>query len=327
MFDKRLRRIGQTTFVMLFVLAAGARLSAAPVDKAGLQIILEKSTISIAEGNRPILRYRYADVPMKPYADQLFSPAGVQVLRDSPFDHKHHHGLMYALAVDGVDFWGEFDAQYGKQRQRMLHVAEATPQSGGRAGFVQELDWLGPASAKPLLVERRAINVLKAADLGATLVQWCSGLQTPPGKDSIVISGAHYFGLGMRFLVSMDRGGHFFNADDKTGSIVHGDERLTRTKWCAYTAKADGKPVTVALFDHPSNLRHPATMFTMNTPFAYLSATMNEWKEPITVKAGCPLNLCYGVALWDGEVDKATVEQLYQRWLKLSSHHEEESQK
>ena len=45
---------------------------------------------------------------MKPYADQLFSPAGVQVLRDSPLDHKHHHGLMYALAVDGVNFWEEF---------------------------------------------------------------------------------------------------------------------------------------------------------------------------------------------------------------------------
>ncbi len=217
MLDERLRRIGQTTIGVLFVLAAGARLSAAPVDKAGLQIILEKSTISLADGNRPILRYRYADVPMKPYADQLFSPAGVQVLRDSPFDHKHHHGLMYALAVEGVDFWAEFDAQYGKQRQRMLRVVKATPQSGGRAGFVQELDWLGPASAKPLLVERRAVNVLKAADLGATLVQWCSGLQTPPGKDSIVITGSHYFGLGMRFLVSMDRGGHFFNADDKAG--------------------------------------------------------------------------------------------------------------
>ena len=31
-----------------------------------------------------------------------------------------------------------------------------------------------------------------------------------------------------------------------------------------------------------------------------------------------PLNLCYGVALWDGEVDKATVEKLYQRWVELS---------
>ena len=69
----------------------------------------------------------------------------------------------------------------------------------------------------------------------------------------------------------------------------------------------DGKPVTVAIFDHPKNLRHPAKMFTMSTPFAYLSATCNVWKEPITIKAGKPLDLRYGVAVWDGEVEKTAV--------------------
>ena len=56
----------------------------------------------------------------------------------------------------------------------------------------------------------------------------------------------------------------------------------------------------------------------MAQPFAYLSATLNTAKEPIAVKAGKPLDLCYGVALWDDEVDRATVEKLYQRWLVLS---------
>jgi hypothetical protein len=319
MLDQRLRRIGPTAMMVLFALAAGSPPSAAPGDKAGLRITMDSATLSISDGNRPVFRYRYADVPMKPYADQLVSPAGVQVLRDSPSDHKHHHGLMYALKVDNVDFWAEFNDQYGKQLHRGLCDIKATSHGGvGEAGFVQQVDWVGPASAKPMMVERRAIEVLSAADLGATLVQWRCCLQAPPGKDAIVVGGDHYFGLGMRFLVSMDRGGHFFNADDKTGVIVRGDEYLTPTKWYAYTAKADGKPVTVAVLDHPGNLRHPATMFTMNTPFAYISATMNEWKQPITVKAGHPLSLCYGVALWDGTVDKATVEKLYQRWVKLS---------
>ncbi len=323
MLMQRLRRMARTTLVVLVVLAAGSRLLAVAGEKADLQAVMQGPTVSILDSTRPVLRYRYTGVPFKPYADQLFSPAGVQVLRDSPFDHKHHHALMYAVAVDGVDFWAEFNAQYGQQRQQTLSVISATPHGGvERAGFVQELNWLGPASAKPLLVEQRAVDVLKAADFGATLVQWCCSLQTPPGKDSITIGGSHYFGLGMRFLVSMDRGGRFFNADDKTGSIIHGDEMLTPTRWCAYTAKAEGKPVTVAVFDRPANFRHPATMFTMNTPFAYISATMNEWKQPFTVKAGHALNLCYGVALWDGEVDKATVEKLYQRWVELSGQQE-----
>ena len=80
-----------------------------------------------------------------------------------------------------------------------------------------------------------------------------------------MLSGIHYYGLGMRFLTSMDNGGRFFNADDKPGDVIGGDQRLTPTKWCAYTAKADGKPVTVAIFDHPANLRHPAKLFTMTS--------------------------------------------------------------
>jgi len=61
----------------------------------------------------------------------------------------------------------------------------------------------------------------------------------------------------------------------------------------------------------------PAT--PLATPFAYLSTTMNGWTEPIILKAGKPVDLRYGVALWDGEVDPATVEKLYQRWLKLGA--------
>jgi hypothetical protein len=285
----------------------------------------DKTTVSVFVGNRPILRYRHAGVPKKPYIDQLFSPAGVQVLRDSPHDHQHHHALMFATAVDGVDFWSE-SPQCGTQKQRSLKLVDyAKPDGIALAGFSEEVAWIGPASDKPLLVEQRQVRALEdnglgSPDFGATLVQWRSSLQTPPGKDTAVLTGSHYFGLGIRFVESMDSGGRFFNADDKAGEVVRGDERLTPVKWCAYTAKADGKPVTIAVFDHPKNLRYPAKIFTMTKPFAYLSATRNEWKEPITIKAGEPLNLRYAVAVWDGEVDKKAVEKLYQRWLELSSH-------
>jgi hypothetical protein len=300
----------------------------APNDKDGAAMLARenKTTVSVSRGDRAILSYRHSDVPMKPYVDQLFSPKGVQVLRDSPFDHKHHHALMFATAVDGVDCWAE-TPQSGKQKQRSLKtinqvVLYPDGQWYNHRGLAESLDWIGPASDKPLLIEDREVCVLaggdRAPEFGATLVEWRSRLETPPGKETAVLTGEHYFGLGMRFLVSMD-GGRFFNADDKQGEIVRGDERLTPVKWCAYTAKADGKPVTVAVFDHPDNPRYPARMFTMTKPFAYLSATRNEWKEPITIKAGTPLNLHFAVAVWDGETDKATVEKFYQRWLKLSS--------
>ena len=91
-----------------------------PRVQAKLRIAQDGSTISIYDGQRPLLRYRYADVPKKPYVDQLFSPAGVEVLRDSPPDHKHHHGLMYALAVDKINFWEEHFPYSGQEKQKSL---------------------------------------------------------------------------------------------------------------------------------------------------------------------------------------------------------------
>jgi hypothetical protein len=71
------------------------------------------------------------------------------------------------------------------------------------------------------------------------------------------------------------------------------------------------------MFDHPINVRHPATWFTMDTPFAYLAATINLDDEPFTLPAGKPLVLRYGVALWDGSVEPARIEKLYERWSAL----------
>ncbi len=303
---------------MAIIVARSPAAPAAEGDAAKLRITQDDSTISIYDGKRLVLRYRYADVPKKPYVDQLLSPAGVEVLRDSPPDHKHHHGLMYALEVDKVNFWEEHFPDSGREKQKsLIKMKPAVHHGVARTGFVEQLDWLGPASEDPLLVERRTIEVLKAKDLGATLAQWCCRLQPPPEKDKVVLRGNFYFGLGMRFLASME-GGRYFNADDKTAEMVKGKGPFVETKWCAYTAKADGKPVTVAIFDHPANRPHPATIYTKTKPFHFLAATLNEWQKPVTVKAGKPLDLCYGVAVWDGEVDKATVEKLYERWLKLA---------
>jgi hypothetical protein len=53
----------------------------------------------------------------------------------------------------------------------------------------------------------------------------------------------------------------------------------------------------------------------MAKPFAYLSATMNLHREPLSLEAGQSLELCYGVAVWDGHIPATRVEKVYQVWL------------
>jgi hypothetical protein len=287
-------------------------------DKPVIRIKRDASTVSIVADDRPILHYRYGDAPFKPYVKELFTPAGVQILRDSPHDHVHHRGLMFGIFVNGVDFWSERDV-CGKQIHVALNAGQTnTGSDSGRVSFAQQLAWTPPDTNRPLLAELRTIDVHADPGLGATLLTWCTRLEPAEGAEEVRLTGTHYDGLGMRFVESMDRVGSFQYASGEPGPIVRGTERVTPCKWCAYTAPAGGKPVTVALFDHPDNARHPAGMFSMLRHFAYLSATPNVWKEPLALKRGKPLELCYGVAVWDGEVDGESIEGLYRKWLETA---------
>ena len=284
-------------------------------------ITTDKEFLSIHADQRPLLVYRYNNVPFKPYVRQLFSPAGVNILRDAPADHLHHHALMFAVKVDGVNFWEETPAA-GKQIHQSFTDVKADTKTDVKndklfetrqAGFTEHIHWTNPKQ-ELLIKERRTIEVRQGTDLGATLLTWQSTFELPDGKESATITGSHYHGLGMRFVKSMDTGGQHLNAAGKPGIIFRGDEKLVRATWSAYTADADGKTVTVAMFDHPQNPRHPATWFTMTAPFAYLSATLNLYKEPLKIVSGKPLVLRYAVAVWDGKIEADRIEKLYRQW-------------
>ena len=70
-------------------------------------------------GVNPVI-YRVDGVPFKPYVEKLFTPSGTNILRDAPSDHLHHHGLMFAVRVNGINFWEE-KPDSGKQE----HVSVA----------------------------------------------------------------------------------------------------------------------------------------------------------------------------------------------------------
>jgi len=310
---KRLRNITIPLLVALFLLT----LSNTALAEEPMRITLEADAVSVNKGQRNLLCYRYEDVPFKPYVQQLYSPGGINVLRDAPHDHLHHHALMYAVAVDGVNFWEE-QTEPGRQLHKCfddMRVERNDDKS--RAGFTEQIDWINPRSRELLLKERRTIKICQLDDIEATLLSWQSSLGVPSGKKSMTLSGSHYFGLGMRFLESMDIGGEFLNAADQAGDIVRGTERISRADWCAYIAEADGKPVTIAIFGHPKNLRHPTHWFTMTAPFAYLAATLNLHKEPLEVNSAKPLVLRYAVAVWDGRIDKSKIDQVYRRWVNV----------
>lgn len=302
-------------------LALAAQPAVPPPGGAGLQMAQgaavattsDGKTISIQLDDSRAIVYRHGEVPAKPYVAELRTPGGAQVLLDAPADHPHHHGLMLAFGVDGVNFWAE-GAGKGRQENVELGGVEGTAvDSRFSAALGQKLAWKEPSESKTLLVEERSIRLDQPAGANYRLVTWSSRLALPQGKDKAVLGGSHYFGLGLRFIPAFD-GGKFFNSEGNLGEIVRGEERLGAARWCAATATVEGRPVTVAMFDHPDNPRHPARFFTMAKPFAYLSATLNVWKMPLEVTPEKPLELRYGVLLADGELTAEMIDAIYQPW-------------
>ena len=291
-------------------------------DRPSYDFSIEANNLIIRSGEEVLLHYRYGDGQPKSYVREVFTPNGIGVLLDSPPDHVHHHALMFACAVDGVDFWADdvlhsAGSRPGRQKHRRFPSIGADS-SGRWVRLEEELCWVSPGDETPMLQEQRAIRLGHLAKPKATLLAWQCRLTVPEGKESVVLTGSHYHGLGMRFIRSMDATGEFRNPDNDPGTIFRGEERLRRSRWCAYTARADGKLVTVAMFDDPDNPRHPATWFTMAKPFAYMSATLKLHEEPLKVLKGKPLVLRYGVALWDGRAEISQIDALYKQWIAMA---------
>lgn len=248
--------------------------------------------------------YRSDPNPLKPYIEQLFTPGGQQVLLDSPADHVHHHGLMFALSVDDVSYWEESD---GGGRQTVVQT-----QAADHGMLSQTLRWIDPQGTVALNEQRR-IHLGQTAD--ATWLTWQSTLTVPETLDSVRLGGGHYYGLGMRFIRAFDSVATFRFAGSAEGESVRGTEKLTRANWVACVGKVDEQWVTAAMFSSPQNPRPPAWWFSMDKPFAYQSATLNLWKQPFTLERNDALQLTYGVALMDGDIPAEKVESLYLQWV------------
>jgi hypothetical protein len=280
---------------------------------AGLSVADDGTSLTVRHHQAVVIRYRYGAKLFKPYVAELRLPDGRNLLRDSPADHIHHHALMFAWNVDGVEFWGEA-GQVGRQVHRAFKGLKPGATSD-RAVIVESLDWVGPDGKTVLLREHRTITTYADSTPADRLIAWQSDLVGADPKRDVTITGRSYLGLGARFRVPMDRGARFATAKGQTDvKRVNG----SKARWCAITGNVEpDKPITFAMLDDPKNPRHPAKWFAMNKPFAYLSATIGLEGKPFVLKAGQHLVVRYGVAAWARPAGPERVEHAYRAWRKL----------
>jgi hypothetical protein len=266
-----------------------------------------KTVVPIEYGGHKLLEYRCGREHPKTYIHPLCLADGTPLTLDGPPDHVHHRGLMAAWSeVNGVDFWGETNpARHGA----IVHQGFDRLRTKMPAEIATSNYWV--ADGKILLTERRRILVPRPAADGVWL-EWRSELTaTEPVK---LAAGEHvYNGLGIRFVHSMDGGGTLNSAGSTAIEKANGEP----ARWCAYYGKLDGPAASggVALFDHPSNPRHPNAFFVMNKAFGYMSAAPT-FRAPFELGRGSSIAFRWGVLAFPGEPRAGTLQQRFEDWTK-----------
>lgn len=281
-------------------------------------------SIALRRGDAIIWQFRYGPDQPKPHFHPVALPDGRVVTWDRPPDHVWHHGLWFSWKfIQGVNYW-EPDAATGKVPGRTeWRNVEFTTRPDLSARIEMDLSYRaddGPA----VLAEKRAIAISAPDAHGTYHFDWTSAF-TAGAKDVILdrtpLEGepggqpwGGYAGLSIRLAEGLkDR-----RADTTEGPLEFNEDSRSRSRARAldYHGLIGGKPVGVAICDHPDNLKHPSPWYVIrDDPMSYFSPAVLCY-GPHTLPAGQSFTLRYRVIIHEGRWDSKRLEREYNEFVK-----------
>jgi hypothetical protein len=293
-------------------------------SNASLSLATDKAAglVEISYADKPVLVYAYGPKQFKPYVKALYTLKGDNVLLDAPSDHLHHHGLMYAIMVNGVNFWEEAtDPGYERSPNAPEAAVNVRPDGTPQALIAQQLFWVATTNAQladpepaALLIENRTLIVSVNASREELSVQWQSDFKVGPHVARATLSGADYHGLGVRFPRSWDRVARHVNSENAPYP-TQGKHDVLEARWSAVANTVGGREQMLAVFTHPDQ-RGPSKFFSMLDPFAYLSATQGLDKTKLEYAAGSTFRVRYLVTVYPAIKPPEFLATRCQEWLK-----------
>jgi hypothetical protein len=284
----------------------------------------DRGELEVRFKGRKLLVYAFATNQFKPYVRELYTLRGENVLRDAPPDHLHHHGMMYAVWVNGINFWEEKSAPgVEKHVDLPLYIARINASGVPVASFTEFIHWLAPTNkASPdsrtaaLLIEKRTLTVAIDEKNQEVALCWDSDFQVGPNAGKVTtLCGPNYDGLGLRLPESFNHVAKFQNS---AGLPYAGNntQNVIPAHWTSVSGLMGGHEVMLAMFGHPDNARGDASFFTMLDPFAYLSATQGLDKKPLEYSASDKFSLSYLVTVYSENKPPEFIRQRCALWEK-----------
>ena len=313
---------------------------------AQVSITRDGDRISVDVDGKPYTTLFMGANTRKPYLYPVRAASGTAITRNHPIDpakgdsrdHPHQKGLWIAHEnVNGWNFWAAEPVPVTATTGRMVLEKVVKLRSGKKSGLMGVVfDWQD-ANGKVLLRERRTTvfhsdPVLRTIDFDVTF--------EPAVK---ITFGDNTDGLiGLRLAAGLEEPGPGKPSFPKrTGRMVSSEGKETERNcwgetadWIDYSGELEGEKLGVAIFDHPSNPRHPTRwhsrgygLFAAN-PFCLYHFRYDRWKQGVlprepdkaenadlSVAPGTALRFRYRLIVHPGDTQSAGVAGLYGKYV------------
>jgi hypothetical protein len=260
------------------------------------------------------------DLDVQPVLHPVMGPGEVRMTRLWPLDdsderedrdHLHHRGVWMAFGnINGVDFWRAKDPQ-----PKILHDAllEAAVENG--VGVIQARNRWVDTEGRVQCTDTRTLHF--SADEGARIIDYDVSLHASEGPFTLGVDEEGMMAIRTHPELRLEgpvAKGHAINSEGVRGKPIWGK----RANWVDYWAPIDGKMVGVAIFDHPSNPRHPTWWHARE--YGLITANPSGGHDttgktpPLRVEAGDSLSFRYRFVFHEGDYEKAEIARRYEEY-------------
>ena len=309
--------------VLLVVSCADRTESAVTLTKSEDKVRVEIDGELFAE-------YIYQGQP-KPILYPVIGPHGIGMTRNYPMvsdsfgeahDHPHHQSLWFTHgSVNDIDFWSILEGA-----GRILHDQFLRLKAGGGRAVIRSTNrWLGP-DGKLVCTDTRQISF--GISDSARNISWTITIHASSGDLRFGDTKEGAMGIRthpqLRLTANPERGvksvsGNAANSEGVTGADIWGK----RASWVDYWGPIDDQVVGIAIFDHPSNLRHPTWWHARTyglvaaNPFGIHDFEGKpDGAGDMTVPAGESITLRYRFVFHEGDANQAKIAERYAAFAK-----------
>ncbi len=301
-------------FLLALPLGAQVKITRAAPDRIAVEI-----------GGKPYTSFFLAPGGNKPYVYPLSTASGLVVTRHYPMeefpgevkDHPHQRGMFFSHGeVNGYNFWATEPSQNSPKRARMELKKVIEAKGGRKSGTIRAVFDGQDPRGKAIMKETRTLTFY--SDPKLRIIDY-EILIDPLEKITFGDTKEGTFGIRLATSMNENKGaGRMVNAEGaETEKNVWGK----RSPWVDYCGPVEGQTAGVAIFDHPSNPRHPTYwhsraygLFAANI-FGVRDFTRDKSKDgSLTIQPGQPLRFRYRVVIHSGDARAANIAQLYKEY-------------